>query len=80
MDTGMILFAFRYALIKKGMVLTKVTNFVTDHIEELPNDLLMEMESELNLAYDNMTATKIPGYLSAKRLVTTIRREVYNEE
>ena len=80
MDTGIILFAFRYAIERKGMVLTLITNYVTEHIEELPNDLLQEMESETEMAYDDMKATELPGYLSAKRLVTAIKRELYNED
>lgn len=79
MDNGIVLFAFRHAISRKGMVLSSVTNYIVDHIEELPNDLLEEIESEVNMAYDNMQATDIPGYLAAKRLVTAIKRELYNE-
>ncbi|KHM53027.1 hypothetical protein SAMN02745671_01710 [Anaerovibrio lipolyticus DSM 3074] len=80
MDNGIVLFAFRHAISRKGMVLASVTNYICDHIEELPNDLLEEIACEVNMAYDDMKATNIPGYLAAKRLVTAIKRELYNEE
>ncbi|MBR1696910.1 MAG: hypothetical protein IJ712_01625 [Anaerovibrio sp.] len=79
MDNGIVLFAFRHAIDRKGMVLASVTNYICDHIEELPNDLLEEIESEVNMAYDDMKDTNIPGYLAAKRLITAIKRELYNE-
>lgn len=80
MDSGIILFAFRYAIARKGMVLTLVTNYIRDHIQELPNDLLQEVWEETSMAYGNMELTQEPGYLTAKRLITAIKRELYNEE
>ena len=80
MDSGIILFAFRYAIARKGMVLSLVTNYIRDHIQELPNDLLQEVWEETSMAYGNMELTQEPGYLTAKRLITAIKRELYNEE
>jgi len=77
MDTGIILMAARWAIERKGMVLSLLYNFVVKHIDELPNELLQEMLYELNEAYDDMQNTQGKGYLTAVKLATAIRRELY---
>jgi hypothetical protein len=77
MDTGMILMAFRWCLYRKGLTLTLFTNYVKDHIEELPNELLQEILHDVEEEYDHGNKTQESGFLTAKRLVTAIRRELY---
>lgn len=80
MDTGIILMAARWAIERKGMVLSLLYNFVVKHIDELPNELLQEMLYELNEAYDDMQNTQEKGYLTAVKLATAIRRELYGND
>jgi hypothetical protein len=72
MDTGIILMAARWAIERKGMVLSLLYNFVVKHIDELPNELLQEMLYELNEAYDDMQNTQEKGYLTAVKLATAM--------
>lgn len=80
MDTGIILMAARWAIERKGMVLSLLYNFVVKHIDELPNELLQEMLYELTEAYDDMQNTQLKGYLTAVKLATAIRRELYGND
>lgn len=80
MNTSIVLFAFRHALTKKGLTLTSVAQYIRENIEELPNEALKEMMWEVTDEYQHFENPKISGYLTAKQLVTDIRRELYGEE
>ena len=80
MDNGIVLMAARWAIERKGLVLSLLYNFIEKHIEELSNDLLEEILHELTQAYDGWTNTQLKGYLTAVKLATAIRRELYGND
>ena len=77
MDTGIIMMAARWAIERKGMALSLLYNYVVKHIEDMPNNLLEEILEELTQAYNGWTNTQEKGYLTAVKLATAIRRELY---
>ena len=80
MDNVVVLFAFRYAIKRKGLALNHMCRYVEKHIEEIPNVELQACDEELLEAYDNFNDTSMSAYLVAKRLHTSIQRELYGIE
>jgi hypothetical protein len=80
MDNVVVFYAFRYCLGRKGLALSHICRYIEKHIEEIPNLELQECDHELREAYKNFEDTGMSGFLIAKRLHTSIQRELYGIE
>ena len=80
LDNVVVLFAFRYAIGRKGLALSHICRYIEAHIEELPNAELRACDDELLEAYNGFTDTSMSAYLIANRLHTSIQRELYGED
>lgn len=80
LDNVVVLFAFRYAVGRKGLTLSHMCRYIEKHIDELPNSELKAFDEELIESYDGFSDTSISAFLTAKRLHTSIQRELYGED
>lgn len=80
MDHVVVLFAFRYAIKRKGLALSHIARYIEKHIEEIPNAELRECDDELLEEYHKFEDTKMSGFLTAKSLHARIQRELYGIE
>lgn len=80
LDNIVVLFAFRYAIGRKGLALSHIARYIEAHMEEISNAELRECDEELMEEYKSFTDSSISGFLMAKRLHIAIQRELYGED
>ena len=80
MDNVVVFYAFRYCLQRKGLALSHICRYIETHITEIPNAELSECDYELRQAFKDFEDCSMAGYLVAKRLHTSIQRELYGIE
>ena len=80
MDNVVVFYAFRYCLQRKGLALSHICRYIEKHITEIPNAELTECDYELRQAFKEFTDDTMSSYLVAKRLHTSIQRELYGIE